>query len=144
MIRALVIAATLAIGATAVLAQADPIAARKAMMKGNGAAIGPMAAMNKGEAPFNLATVQASIAVMNKTSKEMGALFPATSKTGGETTADAKIWDDAAGWAAAIKNFDTVTTAAAAAIKDEASFKAEFGKIGGTCGTCHNAYRVKK
>ena len=74
----------------------------------------------------------------------MGALFPATSKTGGETAADPKIWDDAAGWAAAIKKYDDVTVAAVAAIKDEASFKAEFGKIGGACGGCHNTYRVKK
>ena len=144
MIRALILAATLAVGATAVLAQADPIATRKAAMKGVGAAMGPLAAMNKGEAPFNLATVQASLATMNKASKEMGALFPATSKTGGETAADPKIWDDAAGWAAVIQNFYTLTTAAAAAIKDEASFKAEFGKVGGSCGTCHNTYRVKK
>ena len=144
MIRTLVLAAALAVGATAVVAQSDPIAQRKALMKEVGGAMGPLAAMNKGEAPFDLAKVKASLDVFGKSSKSMGALFPATSKTGGETAADPKIWDDAAGWAAAIKKYDDVTVAAVAAIKDEASFKAEFPKLGGACGGCHNTYRVKK
>lgn len=142
--RILIAATVLVVGVTASIAQGDPIAARKAMMKGVGGAMGPMAAMMKGERPFDLATVKAGIETMNKASKGFAPLFPATAKTGGESTADEKIWSDAAGWSAALKKFDTDTTAALAAIKDEASFKAEFGKVAANCGGCHNTYRIKK
>lgn len=142
--RVFLVAAVLTLGVTAGVAQGDPIAARKAMMKGVGGAMGPMAAMMKGERPFDLATVKAGLETMNKSSKEIGALFPATSKTGGETTADEKIWSDAAGFTAALKKFDGDTTAALASIKDEASFKTEFGKVAANCGSCHNTYRIKK
>jgi cytochrome c556 len=142
--RTLLIAATLVLGVTAGMAQSDPIAARKAMMKSVGGAMGPMAAMGKGERPFDLAVVKTSLETMNKSAKDFGALFPATAKTGGESTADEKIWSDAAGWNAALKKFETDTAAALVAVKDEASFKAELPKIGANCGACHNAYRIKK
>ena len=54
--------AVVAFGATAVLAQQDPIEARKAMMKGNGQATAAVAKMVKGEAPFDLATAKKSFA----------------------------------------------------------------------------------
>ena len=34
--------------------------------------------------------------------------------------------------------------AAEAAIKDEATFKAEWGKVMGNCGACHKEYRKAK
>ncbi|HRJ68797.1 MAG TPA: cytochrome c [Beijerinckiaceae bacterium] len=142
--RMIIAAAVLTLGVTAGIAQGDPIAARKAMMKEVGGAMGPMAAMNKGERPFDLATAKASLGTMNKASKAFGPLFPATAKSGGESTADEKIWSDAAGWNAALKKFETDTAAAVAAVKDEASFKAEFGKVAANCGGCHNTYRIKK
>lgn len=144
MIRTLVIAAVFAVGATAVVAQGDPIAQRKAAMKSTGQAIGPMAGMMKGERPFDLATVKTSLETMNKVSKEMGALFPATSKTGGDTEALPAVWDNAAGWNEAIKKFQDASAAALVNVKDEASFKAEFPKVAANCGGCHTNFRVKK
>ena len=47
-----------------------------------------------------------------------------------------QVDDDLAAVASAID-----AKAAQAAIKDEASFKAEWGKIGANCGGCHKAYR---
>lgn len=145
MIRSLLIVAALAVGTTAVVAQGgDPIAQRKAAMKSLGAGMGPMGGMMKGERPFDLAAVKASLETFGKVGKDMGGLFPATSKTGGDTEALPAIWDNAAGWNEAIKKFNDATAAAAANIKDEASFKAEFPKLGATCGGCHNTFRMKK
>ena len=142
MLRTILIAAAAAVAATAVMAQSDPIAARKALMKSVGGATGEMAKMAKGEAPFDLAKAKASVAVYVDVSGKFGALFPDTSKTGGETTADAKIWSDAAGFKAAVDKFGN--EAKAANFTDEAGFKAAFGNLTKNCGSCHETYRVKK
>ena len=54
MIRTVLAVTIFAFGATAVLAQNDPIAARKALMKTNGGAAGQGAKFMKGEEPFDL------------------------------------------------------------------------------------------
>ena len=144
MIRSILLAGALAIGATAVMAQGDVIAQRKDAMKGVGDATKPVGAMLKGEQKFDLAAVQNALKVYASVSKDYDKFFPATSKTGGETTAAPKIWDDMAGFKAGLGKLNVAATAAAAAIKDEASFKAEMGKVLGTCKACHDDYRVKK
>jgi len=133
----------LALGATAVLAQ-DVIAQRRDIMKGVGGATRDPGAMLKGEQPFDLAKVQRSLAVYQDSAKTMPGLYPANSKTGGDTSAAPKIWDDPAGFKAAFDKFAADSAAAAAAIKDEASFKANFPNVLKNCGSCHESYRVKK
>jgi cytochrome c556 len=85
--------AVVAFGATAVVAQQDPIAARQALMKANGKAAGDITKMIKGEAPFDLATAKKSFATFEDAAAKMPALFPPNSKTGGDTTASPKIWE---------------------------------------------------
>lgn len=144
MIRSIILAGALAIGATAVMAQGDVIAQRKDAMKKVGDATKPIGAMLKGEQAFDLATVQTALKVYGEVGKDFDKYFPATSKTGGETTAAPKIWDDAAGFKAALGKLTAAAAAASGTIKDEASFKAEMGKVLGTCKGCHDDYRVKK
>ena len=48
--------AVVTFGATAVLAQQDPIAARKPLVKANGQNAAAVTKMIKGEAPFDVAT----------------------------------------------------------------------------------------
>lgn len=131
-------------GATAVVAQSDPIAARKAIMKGNGAQARIGAAMVKGEAPFDLAKAKQIFVTYQEAATKMPDLFPANSKTGGETTAAPKIWEDAAGFKAAFAKFGADAKAAEASVKDLDSFKAAFGTVAKNCGGCHETYRVKK
>lgn len=132
-----------ALGATAVFAQ-DVIAQRRDIMKGVGGATRDPGAMLKGEQPFDLAKVQRSLAVYQDSAKTMLSLYPANSKTGGDTSAAPKIWEDPAGFKAAFDKFAADSAAAAAAIKDEASFKANFPNVLKNCGSCHESYRVKK
>ena len=54
MIRTALAVAVLAFGATALVAQTDPIAARKVLMKANGDQNRLATAMIEGKAPFNL------------------------------------------------------------------------------------------
>lgn len=144
MLRLTFAAALAACSATVVLAQSDVIAQRRDLMKANGAATRDPGAMLKGETAFDLAKVQASLAKYQETSATVPTLYPDNSKTGGDTTASPKIWEDVAGFKAAFEKFANESKAAAAAIKDEASFKANFPNVLKNCGSCHETYRAKK
>ena len=98
MIRTALVLAGLGLGLTAVMAQSNPIAERKDAMKAVGAATRDGAAMAKGEAAFDAAKAQAIFKTYADAAKKMPTLVPDSSKTGGETTAAAKIWEDQAGF----------------------------------------------
>ena len=133
----------LAMGVGFAFAQ-DAISQRRDLMKAVGGATRDPGAMLKGEQPFDLAKVQRSLAIYQDAAKKMPGLYPADSKTGGDTSAAPKIWEDPAGFKAAFDKFGAESAAAAAAIKDEASFKANFPKVLRECGSCHEVYRLKK
>lgn len=143
-VTALAVAGIVAFGATAVIAQSDPIAARKALMKDTGAATGAVTRMAKGEAPFDLATAKKSFATYQEVAAKMPTLFPADSKTGGETSASPKIWESMDDFKAKFVKFGADAKAADALVKDLDSLKAAMSEIGKNCGGCHETYRVKK
>lgn len=149
MIRTALVAAGLtiglsAVGLNAVLAQSDPIAERKAAMKAVGAATGLGAKIAKGEEAFDAAKVQGIFKTYVDTAKKMPTLFPDSAKTGGETTAAPKIWEDQAGFKAAFVKFEADATAGATAATDLAGFRTAFGNVTKNCGSCHETYRIKK
>jgi cytochrome c556 len=144
MIRPLFAGAVLVLGATVVVAQQNPIEARKNLMKGNSAQARIGAAMVKGEAPFDLAKAKKIFATYQEAAAEFGDLFPPDSKTGGETSAAPKIWEDMAGFKKALAEFGADAKKAEAAVKDLDSFKAQFGEVGKNCGGCHREYRIRK
>jgi cytochrome c556 len=141
---ATVVVAVAAFGATAVVAQQDPIAARKALMKENGAQAKTGAAMAKGEAPFDLAKAKAIFVAFENAAEKMPGLFPPNSKTGGDTAALPKIWENMADFKAKFAKLGTDAKAAQASVKDLDSFKTAFASMGKECGACHQDYRVKK
>jgi cytochrome c556 len=136
--------AVVALGITAVVAQTDPIAARKALMKTNGDTTKAAAAMMKGEAPFDLAKAQAAFAAYQDSAKKMPDLFPDTSKTGGETAALPAVWDQMDDVKTRFKKLGDDAAAASAATKDLDTFKASFPAVTKNCGGCHETYRAKK
>jgi cytochrome c556 len=142
MMRTMLAIAVLALGVNA--ATAGPIEDRKALMKANGGQAKIGAGMAKGEVPFDLAKAKKVFATYADAAGKMPALFPADSKTGGETTAAPKIWEDMAGFKAAFDKFGKESKAAEASVKDLNSFKVAFGNVQKNCGGCHNLYRVKK
>ncbi len=148
MSMALAAAAVAVLSAGAVSAQTaakpDPIAQRKAILKGFGAATGPAAQMLQGKAPYDGAKVQAALATYQKGAATLPALFPADSKTGGETAARPEIWQNKKDFDGRFAKLSADAKTASAAITDEASFKANFPKVLANCGGCHELYRVKK
>jgi len=144
MIRTAFVIAGIALGTVAVAAQTDPIAARKALMKANGDQAKIGAAMAKGEAPFDLAKSKTMFATFLDAANKMPNLFPDNSKTGGETAAQPKIWEDMADFKAKFAKLGADAKAAETSVKDLDSFKAAFAAIGKDCGGCHELYRIKK
>jgi cytochrome c556 len=136
--------AVFALGATVVLAQQDPIAARKALMKANGQGAGALAKMLKGEAPFDPAVTKKAFASFEDAAAKMPALFPDNSKIGGETAASPKIWENMADLKARFVKLGNDAKAADASVKDLDSLKAAFSQLGKNCNDCHELYRLKK
>jgi cytochrome c556 len=144
MLCAVAAVAVVSIAATAVVAQQDPIAARKALMKESGGATAAIVKMAKGEAPFDLATAQKSMKTYQDVAARMPALFPPNSMTGGETTAAPAIWEKMDDFRARFVKFGEDAKAAEVSVKDLDSLKAAVAAVTRNCGGCHETYRVKK
>jgi cytochrome c556 len=134
-----------ALGATAVLAQSDPIKARKALMKGNNDNAKIAVQMVKGQTPFDAKAVEAAFAQWADTAQKLPGLFPENSKTGEETRAAPQIWLDK-------KDFDEKAAAFGKAVADNRAkavasldgLKAVIGVVGKACDNCHEDYRLSR
>ena len=144
MIRTILTLGVLAVGMASVMAQNDPIATRKDMMKQVGRANAEVSKISKGDAPFKLETVQAALKTIQDASRAMPNLFPDNTKTGGDTAALPKVWETKADFNTRWEKMGKDAAAASAKIVDEASFKTAYSEVTGNCGGCHEGYRMKK
>jgi cytochrome c556 len=145
--RAIVVAGAFAIGLGAVMAAQDQVKDTQAMMKGNGKNAGALAAMVKGEKPYDQATVDAAIAQFTETAAKLPTLFPESIKGktfDGDYSPSSKIWEDKAGFDEHIASFAKVIGDAKGQIKDLDTLKATLPVIGKQCGGCHETFRIKK
>jgi cytochrome c556 len=137
--------AAIAFFAGTAIAQQDPIAARRALMKANGDQAKIGASMMKGETPFDLDKARKVFAAFEDAATKAPSLFPENSKTGDDTAADPKIWENMDDFKARLAKLGTDAKDAIAKVSDLDSFKAAFGAIGkNDCGGCHEKYRIKK
>jgi len=141
--HSVIVAIALACGVGAVLADTDPIAERRALMKNDGIAAKKMFDMSKGAIPFDLATVQESLKTLAVGATKTPALFPDNSKTGGGTAALPAIWQNKADFNARFVKFAKDVAAAQAGIVDEATFKKFAAAVFQNCGGCHELYKAK-
>lgn len=122
----------------------EPIADRKALMKGIGGIVGrDLAPYVRGDKPYDAAAALASLQALNAAAEKLDvdALFPAGSDAG-DTKASPKIWEDRAGFQAAVDKFKgDVAAAVAAAPQDAGAFVPVFETVGGNCRACHGAWR---
>ena len=103
----------LSAGVALAMSGAEAIKERRALMKENGEATKPIVPMLKGQAPFELATVQKALKTYLNAAEKMPALFPPDSKTG-DTHALPAIWEDTADFDARFKKLGEDSTAALA------------------------------
>jgi cytochrome c556 len=143
LIRSALVSFSLVVVGTAVVAQADVIAERKGIMRGNGAAARTGTQMIRGEAPFDLAKAREAFTGVQAGMTRFPNLFPETSKTG-DTRAAPRIWEDMPGFRAAAAKIVKDASEAAASTTDLASFQANFQKVTANCDACHQTYRLNR
>jgi cytochrome c556 len=137
--------ALIALGATAVVAQQNPIAARKALMKANNDNAKAMVQTMRGQTPFDAAAVDAAFAQWAETAQKLPGLFPENSKTDDDTRATPKIWQNK-------KDFDEKAAAFGKVVADNRGkakasldgLKAAIPVVGKTCDNCHEDYRASR
>src|SRR5688500_3295171 len=81
------------LGVTAVIAQSDPIAARKALMKENGNQARIAREMIEGKQPFNLVAAKKVFTTLGKTAEKGKFLWPDNSKNG-DTASLPAVWEN--------------------------------------------------
>ena len=138
----MIAAVALIAGIGSAVAQGDVVVERQTILKTFGAGVRDPGAMLRGEAPFDLAKVTAALATIKTGAAKLPTLFPDASLTATGTKALPIIATERDKFAAIFAKMITDATAAEGAIKDEASFKAEFGKVLANCGACHRVYRA--
>jgi len=143
MFRTVLGVVVLAFGATALVAQTDPIAARKALMKTNGDQNRIATEMLEGKRPFNLDEAKKVFVVFAEAGEKAPALFPDNSKTGGDTAALPPIWENKPDFNARLAKFASESKAAGDATKDLDTFKVQITEVRKNCGGCHQTYRKR-
>ena len=136
--RTVLAIALLAVGVTA--AVADVLADRTALMKLQSAQTAQGAKFMKGEEPFDLAKAKNLFTVLASTADKMPSVFPESSKNA-ESKSLPALWEKYDDFKARAAKLGADAKAAAANVKDEASFKAGFPEVTKNCGGCHQLYR---
>jgi cytochrome c556 len=114
---------------------------RSDLMKSNGASMGKIVPVVRGQAEFSPAAVEAA-EQLAKNAKALQTLWaPGTDLPNDQ--AKPEIWTNKADFDAKLAAFLTNTEALAAAAKQgKDQMVAAFGPVGGACGGCHGTYRV--
>ena len=126
------------------MALAGPIEDRQAAMKQNGKSVGELAAIFKGESPYDAAVVKTNAEIIKQDFVKAFANFtPGSEKGPPETYAKPEIWSDPEGFKAA-QETALKAVEALAATTDEESFKTAMAGLGEACKGCHTKYRRPK
>jgi len=128
------------VGTGIAVGQDDPIAARQALMKTNGAQAGILNGMVRGQTTFDAAAAKAALATIAEDMTIFPTLFPDGSDTG-DTKAGPAIWTDRAGFEAEAAALQATAASAAESVNTLQDLEAAFPQIGASCGSCHQKYR---
>jgi cytochrome c556 len=142
MIRTVLAATALLGGVTVLLAQSDPIAQRKELMKSNGGHAKAMTQMVKGEQPFDAAKANQAFTAWGENAAKIPALFSSAPPPGADTRALPKIWTDKAGFDKATAAFKKAVDDGKTKTKSVDELKASMPAVSKACGDCHEGYRA--
>ena len=143
-----VFAAIAALAAGAVHAQAKPedaIKYRQGAYKVMGWNFGPMAAMVKGEKPYDKEAFARHAAIVEFVSKLPGEGYVPGSDRGADTKAKPEIWAKMDDFKSKMIKMheETAKLAAVARTGNFDEIKKQFGATGATCKSCHDDYKTK-
>ena len=132
-------------GASAVVAQSDPVTTRENLMKENDRQARIVVSMMRGQSPFDSAAVDSVFAQWADTAQKLPSLFPDNSKTGGDNRASPKIWENKKDFEAKIAEFGKAVADNRAKAKASLDgLKAAVAAVGKSCDDCHKDYRLSR
>ncbi len=143
-------AALLAAAPLAALAQTpskaeQAIKYRQAALTLLGWNITPIAAMMKGEAPFDARKAELHAVRLQQVAPMIVEGFPAGSESGAPTKAKPEIWRNMDDFKAKAADMEQATAGLVAAARsgDQKQVGQALGAVGNTCKACHDQYRAK-
>ena len=141
MIRTILAMTAVAVGVSFAIAQSDPIAERKLLMKGNADGARNVNRMVRAEDPFDVAKVNAAFAQWTETADKLPGLFPEPPKPGQDTRALPKIWETKADFDAKVASFGKAVAESKDKVKTLDELKVAFPIVSKACNDCHEPYR---
>jgi cytochrome c556 len=147
MMRTVVVAGALLLGAGAVMAQQDVAVKQDNLMRTQGKAMyGVILKTVKGEIPYDQKAIDAAIAQLDESVPTIGNVFATNPKqdvVDATYGASQKIWQNKADFDAKIPPVTKAIADVKGKIKDKASLKVAYDSIQAKCTDCHETYRVK-
>jgi cytochrome c556 len=147
MYRTSLLAVTFAAIATTVFAQADLVAARKALMGETGKYMyRALPNMIKGDQPYDQATVDAAFAQMAGAAKKLPSLYAESTKgapPSGRFGGSAKIWENKADFDAKVAAYGAAVAAGKGKATSLEGLKEAYSTVSRTCDSCHDSYRIR-
>jgi cytochrome c556 len=131
------------LSAGAAFAAADLGHEREVAMKKIGHSAAELAAIARGKTKYDAATVKGALTTISTTIKTFPDLFPAGSEKA-DRAASPKIWETTDDFKAHAAKLGADADAMVAALPaDQKAVGLALGKLGHTCGACHQSYRLK-
>lgn len=131
-------------GLVAVALAASPIEERQQLMKRNGDAMKPLAAIAQKKAPFDPAVIKANAETIAKDLTQAKDLFPEGSDKGEkETWAKPEIWQSKDVFNQGLENA-VEAAQKVAAVEQQANFLPALSELGNACKACHDRFRRPK
>ncbi|KJF69579.1 c-type cytochrome [Rhizobium nepotum] len=122
---------------------AGEVEKREGMMKQIGGSMGALAAISKGEKPYDADVVKAAVTTISTNAKAFPDQFPPGSETG--SAAAPAIWENFEDFKAKAAKLGTdADTVLAGLPADQAGVATAMKTLGADCGACHQTYRLKK
>ena len=140
LIATVALAAALGMGSALAAGTKDE---REAVMKKIGGSMGQLAAIAKGEKPYDADVVKTALSTMAENIKTFPDQFPAGSETVSPASSP-KIWENMDDFKAKAAKLGSDAEALLAQLPaDQAGVGAAMKTLGADCGACHQSYRLK-
>ena len=147
MIRTVVVAGALLLGAGAVMAQQDVAVKQDNLMRAQGKSMyGVILKMTKGDIPYEQKAVDAAIAQLEQSVPTIPKVFETNPKedvVNANYGSSQKIWQNKADFDAKAPPVAKAIADVKGKITDVASLKVAYDQIQAKCADCHETYRLK-
>jgi len=147
MIRTVVVAGALLLGAGAVMAQQDLAVKQDNLMRAQGKSMyGVILKMTKGDIPYDQKAIDAAIAQLAESVPTIPKVFETNPKedvVNANYGSSPKIWQNKADFDAKVTPVAKTIADVKGSIKDVASLKVAYDQIQAQCTDCHETYRLK-